>query len=72
MDSASGLINDPRQDLIGQSVAGKVLVFPFDKGLSTGSLIMLELSRVDKAPVVTVNVRTEPTLATGPIVSNHF
>lgn len=72
VDPASGLINDPRHDLFGQSVAGKVLVFPFGKGSSTGSLIMLELARVDKAPAAIVNVRTEPILATGPIVSNHF
>jgi predicted aconitase with swiveling domain len=72
VDPATGLINDPRHDLFGQSVAGKVLVFPFGKGSSTGSLIMLELARVDKAPAAIVNVRTEPILATGPIVSNHF
>jgi predicted aconitase with swiveling domain len=72
VDPASGLINDPRHELFGQSVAGKVLVFPFGKGSSTGSLIMLELARVDKAPAAIVNVRTEPILATGPIVSNHF
>ncbi|MGB9439661.1 MAG: DUF126 domain-containing protein [Desulfobacterales bacterium] len=72
VDPATGLINDPRHDLFGQSVAGKVLVFPFGKGSSTGSLIMLELVRVDKAPAAIVNVRTEPILATGPIVSNHF
>ena len=72
VDPASGLINDPRHDLFGQSVAGKVMVFPFGKGSSTGSLIMLELARVDKAPAAIVNVRTEPILATGPIVSHHF
>ena len=72
VDPATGLVNDPRHDLCGQSVAGKVLVFPFGKGSSTGSLIMLELARVDKAPAAIVNVRTEPILATGPIVSNHF
>jgi len=72
VDPATGLINDPRHDLFGQSVAGKVLVFPFGKGSSTGSLIMLELARVDKAPAGIVNVRTEPILATGPIVCNYF
>jgi predicted aconitase with swiveling domain len=69
---ATGTINDPRHELIGQSVTGKVLAFPFGKGSSTGSLIMLELIRVDKAPAAIVNVRTEPILATGPIVGHHF
>ncbi len=72
VDPATGLVNDPRHELFGQGVADKVLVFPFGKGSSTGSLIMLELVRVDKAPAAIVNVRTEPILATGPIVSNYF
>ena len=72
VDPATGAINDPRHELFGRSVAGKVLVFPFGKGSSTGSLIMLELVRVDKAPAAIVNMRTEPILATGPIVSKHF
>jgi predicted aconitase with swiveling domain len=72
VDPASGLINDPRHELFNQSVAGKVLVFPFGKGSSTGSLIILELARVNKSPAAIVNVRTEPILATGPVVCKHF
>lgn len=72
VDPRTGCINDPRHELFGESLAGKVLAFPFGKGSSTGSLIMLELARVDKAPAAIVNLRTEPILATGPIVSKHF
>ena len=72
VDPATGAINDPRHELFEQSVAGKVLAFPFGKGSSTGSLIMLELVRVDKAPAAILNIRTEPILATGPIVAEHF
>lgn len=72
VDPRTGRINDPRHELFGASVAGKVLAFPFGKGSSTGSLIMLELVRVGKAPSAIVNVRTEPILATGPVVSKHF
>ena len=72
VDPETGCINDPRHELMGQSISGKVLAFPFGKGSSTGSLIMLELARVDKAPAAIINVRTEPILATGPIVSKHF
>ena len=72
VDPASGLINDPRHELFNQSIEGKVLVFPFGKGSSTGSLIFLELARVNKSPAAIVNVRTEPILATGPIVCKHF
>ena len=72
VDPATGLVNDPRHELFNQSVAGRVLVFPFGKGSSTGSLIMLELVRINRAPAAIVNVRTEPILATGPIVCKHF
>jgi predicted aconitase with swiveling domain len=33
---------------------------------------MLELVRINRAPAAIVNVRTEPILATGPIVCKHF
>jgi len=72
VDPTNGLINDPRHELFNQSIVGKVLVFPFGKGSSTGSLIILELARVNKSPAAIVNIRTEPILATGPIVCKHF
>ena len=72
VDPVSGRVNDPRPDLCGCSVAGRVLAFPIGKGSSTGSLILLELSRIERAPAAIVNVRCEPILATGPIVSRHF
>lgn len=72
VDPATGCINDPRHELFGQSIAGRVLAFPFGKGSSTTSLIILELARVDKAPAAIINLRTEPILATGPIVSKRF
>lgn len=72
VDPASGRINDPRHELCGRSVAGRVLAFPIGKGSSTGSLMILELARIERAPAAIINVRSEPILATGPIVSRHF
>lgn len=72
VDPHTGLVCDPRHELFGQSVSGKILVFPFGKGSSTGSLILLELVRTGKAPGAMVNVKTEPILATGPIVCKYF
>ena len=72
VDPIAGCINDPRHELFGQSISGKVLVFPFGKGSSTTSLIILELARVNKAPAAIINLRTEPILATGPIVCKHL
>jgi len=72
VDPATGLINDPRHELFGQSIAGKVIAFPVGKGSSTGSLMILELARINKAPAAMINIKTEPILATGPIVCKHF
>ena len=72
VDPHSGRIIDPRHDLLGRSIVGRVLAFPVGKGSSTGSLIMLELARCGRAPAAIVNVRCEPILATGPIVIKHF
>jgi len=72
VDPRTGHITDRRHELFGRSIAGKVAVFPFGKGSCAGSLIMLELVRVGKAPAAIVNINTEPILATGPIISKHF
>ena len=72
VDPANGRIIDPRHELFGQTVCGKVLAFPYGKGSSTTSLIILELLQVGKAPAAIINVHTEPILATGPVVSRIF
>jgi predicted aconitase with swiveling domain len=72
VDPITGYINDPRHELFGQSVSKKVLAFPFGKGSSATSLFLLELARVGKAPAAIINVRTEPILAAGAILSKHF
>ena len=72
VDPETGDIADKRHDLFGKSVSGKILVFPFGKGSSTGSLMILELLRLNCAPAAIVNIRTEPLLATGPVVGKHF
>ena len=72
VDPASGNISDKRHDLFGESISGRVLAFPFGKGSSTGSLMILELLRLNLAPAAIVNIRTEPLLATGPVVGKHF
>ncbi len=47
-------------------------MFPFGKGVSTGSLIMLELVRVDKAPAATVVVHSTPIAVSRPGEGYHY
>ena len=72
VDPLTGNISDKRHELFGKSISGKVLVFPFGKGSSTGSLMLLELLRLNLAPAAIINIRTEPLLSTGPVVGKHF
>ena len=72
VDPVTGMISDKRHELYQKSVSGRVLAFPFGKGSSTGSLMMLELLRLDLAPAAIINIHTEPLLATGPVVGKHF
>ena len=72
VDPVTGNISDKRHELFGESISQKVLVFPFGKGSSTGSLMLLELLRLNLAPAAIINIRTEPLLATGPVVGKHF
>jgi predicted aconitase with swiveling domain len=72
VDPVTGIISDKRHELYKSCVAGKILVFPYGKGSSTGSLMILELIRNNMAPAAIINIRTEPLLTTGPVVGKHF
>jgi predicted aconitase with swiveling domain len=72
VDPKTGIILDPLSDQCGQSMADKILVFPFGKGSSGAGLVLLELARVGKAPKALVNLRTNTVLLTGPLVMREF
>jgi len=72
VDPRTGRISDKRHELFGESITQKILMFPYGKGSSTGSLMLLELLRLNLAPAAIINIRTEPLLATGPVVGKHF
>jgi predicted aconitase with swiveling domain len=45
VDAATGIVAEPGHPLQGQSVAGRVLVFPTAKGSTVGSYILYRLGR---------------------------
>jgi predicted aconitase with swiveling domain len=51
VDPESGVVVERDHDLVGQSVAGKVLVFPTGKGSTVGSYTLFRLMRAGKAPI---------------------
>src|SRR4030095_6227652 len=50
VDPESGVVVERGHELEGQSISGKVLIFPTDKGSTVGSYTLYRLKRAGKAP----------------------
>jgi predicted aconitase with swiveling domain len=72
VDSVSGRIIDRQHDRLGESVVGRVFAFPAEKGSSTGSAVLLELIRADRAPAAIVTQHLAPIVALGAIVAEEL
>ncbi|MGC9521164.1 MAG: DUF126 domain-containing protein [Anaerolineae bacterium] len=70
VDGATGLVTEREHPLEGQSVAGKILVFPTGKGSTVGSYVLYELAANGKAPAAIINAESEPIVAVGAIISD--
>ena len=68
VDPDTGIVLDPNHPLRGQSIAGKVLVFPHGKGSTVGSYTILRLARAGVAPVAMINAASEAIIAEIPMV----
>ena len=69
VDPDSGTITEAGHDLQGESLAGKVLVFPTGKGSTVGSYILYRLKHNGCAPAAIVNADCEPITAVGCIIA---
>jgi hypothetical protein len=70
VDPDTGTVLEPGHPLQGQSVAGKVLVFPTGKGSTVGSYTILRLGRSGRGPVAMVNAESEAIVAVGAIIAD--
>jgi hypothetical protein len=70
VDPDSGVVVEPNHPLNGQSVAGRVLVFPTGKGSTVGSYTILRLARNGVAPVAMINAESEAIVAVGAIIAD--
>jgi len=57
-------------ELEGVNISDKILVFPVGKGSTVGSFQLLELKTNRRAPKAIINLRADPIVAIGAIVSN--
>jgi hypothetical protein len=68
VDPDTGLVIDPGHPLEGQSVVGRVLVFPTGKGSTVGSYTLYRLARNDLAPAAIINAEADPVVAVGAVI----
>jgi predicted aconitase with swiveling domain/ADP-ribose pyrophosphatase YjhB (NUDIX family) len=69
VDAKTGKIIDEKSDIFGESIAGKVFVFPEGKGSTVGSYVIYGLALNGCAPVAILNEKSEVVVATGVIIS---
>ncbi len=68
----TGEIIDRRHERSGVNVAGRVFVFPQGKGSSTSSATLMESIKTGVAPAAIINLKVDPILALGSIVSDEL
>lgn len=69
VDPDSGVVVEEGHELEGQSISGKVLVFPTGKGSTVGSYTLYRLKAAGKAPAAILNAECETITAVGCIIS---
>jgi predicted aconitase with swiveling domain len=70
VDAETGIVIERGHPLAGQSIAGRVLVFPTGKGSTVGSYSLYRLARAGRAPAAIINVESEPIVAVGAIIGD--
>jgi hypothetical protein len=68
----TGEIIDRRHELSGKIVTGRIFVFPKGRGSSTSSATLMESIAAGVAPAAIINLKVDPILALGSIVSDEL
>ena len=69
VDPDTGKIVEVGHELEGQSITGKILVFPTGKGSTVGSYTMYRMKKNNMAPVAIINKEIDTIIAVGCIIS---
>ena len=65
-----GIITHPQSKFKGQSISGKILIFPTGRGSTADPYGFYMLKKAGKAPAAVVNIDANPTTVAGAIISN--
>ena len=66
----TGLVVEKDHELEGASISDKILIYPVGKGSTAGSYRIYELAYNHKAPRAIINMRADPIVAIGAIISS--
>ena len=69
VEPETGKVVEKDHPLEGQSVKGKVLVFPTGKGSTVGSYVLYDMKKRGNAPAAIINKEIETIVAVGAIIS---
>lgn len=69
VDPDTGMVVEVGHELEGQSIAGKILVFPMGKGSTVGSYTLFRMKKNNTAPAAIVNKQIDTIIAVGCIIS---
>ena len=70
VDPETGQVVEKSHELEGQSITGRVLVFPTGKGSTVGSYTLYRLKKAGLAPMAIINAESETITAVGCIISD--
>jgi hypothetical protein len=70
INAETGIVIEKGHPLEGESVAGRILVFPTGKGSTVSSYSLYRLAKAGLAPLAIINAESEPIVAVGAIISD--
>ncbi len=69
VDVESGVVVANDSDIEGESIANKIFVFPYGRGSTVGTYVLLRMKKKGTAPKAIINIETEPIIAVGAIIA---
>jgi len=69
VDPATGRVIEKNHELEGESLRGKIFVFPMGKGSTVGSYTIYSMAKNGVSPAAIINTETEPIIAAGCVLA---
>ncbi len=69
VDVRTGKVVAEDSDIFGEVVKDRIFVFPYGRGSTVGTYILLRMKKIGTAPKAIINVETEPIIAVGAIIA---